>query len=198
MQFSLRTLFGLLGFTAIFCVAMLNAGPSWVIVWRGVALCSLLFALLALWYRRAEQRAFWVGYLHGGGAYALLTLYALGAFTEKPVWNDEQIVSGEMATIVYRWLPEGKRRADIDRYWAVKGTRYRIRTMGGPMPAVAPPDFRYIFHAATIVLCGWIGGLVCVWLYRTRGDTLAAPLRPSPPAAAPQAALPPAITTGSK
>lgn len=175
MQFSLRTLFGWLGFSAIFCVAMLNAGPAWVMVLRTVALGSLLFALLAIWYRRADQRAFWVGYVHGGGAYALLTLYALGAFTDKPVWNDDRIASGEIATAVYYRLPEGKRRAEIDRHWAGNGLQYRIRVAtAGPLNGPAPTDFRYIFHAATIVLCGWIGGLVGVWLYRTRDASNAA------------------------
>jgi hypothetical protein len=167
MQISLRTLFGLLGCTALFCVAMLNAGPVWVLLLRGAALISLLFAMLAVWYRRDAKRAYWVGYLHGGGAYAMLTLYSLGGLGQNPVWNDRQIVSGELATAVYRWLPESKRQVqmepqEVNIQWS------RSRATFAPYTNAAPPEFRYIFHAAFIVLCGWLGGLVGVWLYKTR------------------------------
>lgn len=172
MQLSLRSLFVLLAGSAVFCVAILNANPVWVVAARGVALVSLLFALLAIWYRREDKRAYWVGYLHGGGAYALLMVYSLGGLSQAPIWNDRQIVSGEIATAVYRLLPEGKRRAQMDSFWTGKADtsfQYRIRLLTGePIPAPAPPDFRYLFHAAFIVLCGWIGGMVGVWLYRTR------------------------------
>jgi hypothetical protein len=159
----------LLAGSAVFCVAILNANPVWVVAARGVALVSLLFALLAIWYRREDKRAYWVGYLHGGGAYALLMMYSLGGFSQAPIWNDRQIVSGEIATAVYRLLPEGKRRAEWDSLKTATTQHLRVRLlMGEPIPAPAPPDFRYLFHAAFIVLCGWIGGLVGVWLYRTR------------------------------
>jgi hypothetical protein len=137
---------------------------------RSITVISLLFAMLAVWYRRAEKRAFWVGYLHGGVAYALLTFYALGGITQKPVWNDEQIVSGEVARIVYRLLPESKRvavRKDLPPR--------TVRLRGGvnsmtyfPQIAVASANHRYLFHSAFVVVCGWVGGLVGVWFYKTR------------------------------
>lgn len=167
MQISLRTLFGLLGCTAVFCVAILNAGPTWVLVLRGAALISLLFALLAIWYRRDAKRAYWVGYLHGGGAYAMLTLYSLGGLGQNPVWNDRQIISGEIATAVYPWLPESKRRAQMEPQ-LVNMQWSSLRATFAPITNAAPPEFRYVFHAAFIILCGWLGGLVGVWLYKTR------------------------------
>jgi hypothetical protein len=169
MQISLRTLFGLLGCTAVFCVAMLNAGPVWVLVLRGAAFMSLLFAMMAVWYRHDAKRAFWVGYLHGGGAYAALTLYALGGLGQNPVWNDRQIASGELATAVYSWLPASKRQAPMEPR-VVNMQWSKPRAIFAPYTsAAAPPEFRYIFHAAFIVLCGWLGGLVAVWLFKTKG-----------------------------
>jgi hypothetical protein len=165
-------------------------------VFRGIALVSLLFALLAVWYRREAKRAFWVGYLHGGGAYALLTFYALGGMTNNPVWNDQQIVSGELAKLVYRWLPESKRAASTNtqevRVWYLSPggasesqnrTRMSVKVIDtmktrGQFTVVAqpnaaaillpPPNFRYLFHSIFVVLCGSIGGMVGVWAFKTR------------------------------
>jgi hypothetical protein len=175
MQLSLQSLFVLLGFCALFCVAVLSAATAWVIVLRGIALVSLLFALLAIWYRRAQKRAFWVGYLHGGAAYGLLTFYALGGMSEKPVWNDEQILSGQLATVTYKWLPESKRATPSKQHRARSG-----RLPAQPLvPSSAPPNVRYLFHSAFIVFSGWIGGLVGVWFYKTRDEAhAAAPQQP--------------------
>jgi hypothetical protein len=177
MQLSLSTLFVVLGYCAVFCVAILNTGPVAVMILRGIAVVSLLFALLAVWYRRSERRAYWVGYLHGGGAYTLLTFYALGGVTEKPVWTDEQIVSGQLANLVYTWLPESKRVAAVvqQRYQARVSNRGIVLT-AVPV-ATPPPNFRYLFHSAFIVFCGWLGGLVGVWAFKTRDGFSAAAVR---------------------
>jgi hypothetical protein len=171
MRLSLSSLFVVLGYCAVFCVALLNAGPAAVMVLRSIALVSLLFGLLAIWYRRAERRAYWVGYLHGGGTYAILTFYALGGVSNKPVWTDEQIISGEFAKLTYQWLPESKRGVSLtQRQNVIKltgATGYRLSQVVTPN-IVPSPNFRYLFHSAFIVFFGWLGGLVGVWAFRTR------------------------------
>ena len=181
MQLSLLSLFVMLGYCAVFCVALLNTGPMGVMVLRSIALISLLFGLLAIWYRRAEKRAYWVGYLHGGGAYAILTFYALGGISNKPVWTDEQLISGELAKLTYQWLPESKRGVSItQRQRVVNLTGATGYVLSAPVvsPIIVPsPNFRYLFHSAFIVFFGWLGGLVGVWAFKTR-DVLSTAIVP--------------------
>src|SRR5687767_16010869 len=95
-QFSLRGLLVLVALTAVWCVAIMNASPAWVMTTRGISLMTLLFAMLAIWYRRGQKLAFWAGYLHGGMFYTLLVFYAVGGLGLRPICDDADIPSGRL------------------------------------------------------------------------------------------------------
>jgi hypothetical protein len=169
-QFSLRGLLVLVALTAIWCVAIINASPAWVMTTRGSSLMTLLFAMLAIWYRRGQKRAFWAGYLHGGGFYTMLVFYAVGGLGLRPICDDADIPSGRLAALLYNWLPEESRRP-YEEYTPFPITRGRTLT-GLPTRAnesfIDPANFRYMFHSAFVLLAGYFGGLVGIWLYRTQ------------------------------
>jgi hypothetical protein len=172
MQVSLRYLILVLSYCALFCVAIINPSSAWVVVLRGIAMVSLLFAMMAIWYRREERRAYWVGYLHGAGAYALLTFYALGGITDRPVWNHRQIISGEVAGVVYRWLPRTSTSAANELRLRISSNRALTGVgMMMALPSSPPASFCYLFHSAFVMLCGALGGLVGVWAYKTQGES---------------------------
>lgn len=188
-QFSLRTLLLAVGLTAIWCVALVNASPVWVMTTRGISLMSLLFAMLAIWYRHGQKRAFWAGYLHAGLFYALLVFYAVGGLGLKPICSDADIPSGRLAMLAYGWMPEEHRqpfmqqvkgiivRGKFVQYAAFDVAPTRGRRVGFLQPNIRandayiePAQFRYIFHSAFVILAGYCGGLVGIWLFRTQDD----------------------------
>lgn len=187
-QFSLRTLLIAVGLTAVWCVALVNASPAWVMTTRGISLISLLFAMLAIWYRHGQKRAFWAGYLHAGLFYALLVFYTIGGLGLSPICTDADIPSGRLAMLAYGWMPEASRQPYVEQEVyrgtninrseptsiIVNGTRLQlgsIRVTAQPNDEYLDPvQFRYIFHSAFVILAGYAGGLVGIWLYRTQGD----------------------------
>jgi hypothetical protein len=190
-QFSLRTLLVAVGFTAVWCVALVNASPVWVMTTRGISLMSLLFGMLALWYRHGQKRAFWAGYLHAGMFYTLLVFYTVGGLGLSPICTDADIPSGRLAMLAYGWMPEESRQQHVPvttriiRHQYIEFTAFESTTSSGRRVAITRPNFqpndafidpaqfRYIFHSAFVILAGYCGGLVGIWLYRTQGDTKA-------------------------
>ncbi len=184
-QFSLRTLLIAVGLTAVWCVALVNASPAWVMTTRGISLASLLFAMLAIWYRHGQKRAFWAGYLHAGMFYSILVFYSVGGLGLSPICTDADIPSGRLATLAYGWMPEECRQQFVhqeffkgvevkrsEATFIVRGRRLTgIRVRMQPNEQyVDPVQFRYIFHSAFVLLAGYAGGLVGIWLYRTQGE----------------------------
>jgi hypothetical protein len=189
-QFSLRALLIAVGLTAVWCVALVNASPVWVMTTRGISLVSLLFAMLALWYRHGQKRAFWAGYLHAGLFYALLVFYAVGGLGLQPICTDADIPSGRLAMLAYEWMPASSRQqftqpnlwkammgADEDEVEYEMATFVQVRTrrlavqMRQNEAYVDPAQFRYIFHSAFVILAGYCGGLVGIWLFRTQDQS---------------------------
>ena len=184
-QFSLRTLLIAVGMTAVWCVALVNASPVWVMTTRGISLISLLFAMLALWYRHGQKRAFWAGYLHAGLFYALLVFYTVGGLGLRPICTDADIPSGRLAMLAYGWMPEASRQpyvqpatlGDVESDDApvvvslvqLKSPRLAFRFQANDA-YIDPAQFRYIFHSAFVILAGYGGGLVGIWLFRTQDD----------------------------
>lgn len=183
-QFSLRTLLIAVGLTAVWCVALVNASPAWVMATRGISLITLLFAMLAIWYRQGQKRAFWAGYLHAGLFYALLVFYAVGGLGLSPICTDADIPSGRLAMLAYGWMPEQSRQpyAQPIAVEEVNGFKtfvfQRPGRSGRPQVLqlqtndayIDPAQFRYIFHSAFVILAGYCGGLVGIWLFRTQGE----------------------------
>lgn len=189
-QFSLRTLLIAVGLTAVWCVALVNASPVWVMTTRGISLMSLLFAMLAIWYRHEQKRAFWAGYLHAGMFYTLLVFYAVGGLGLKPICTDADIPSGRLAMLAYGWIPESIRQPYLqqDEQEVYKGFKVtRSEAVSYTVPGgrkvlrrgirfqrnedyVDPVQFRYVLHSAFVLLAGYAGGLVGIWLYQTQGD----------------------------
>jgi len=184
-QFSLRTLLVAVGLTAVWCVALVNASPVWVMTTRGISLVSLLFAMLALWYRHGQKRAFWAGYLHAGLFYALLVFYTVGGMGLRPICTDADIPSGRLAMLAYEWMPEGSRQqftqpsalntVDFEDVTIVRGfVQTKTGRLGIRLQAneayIDPAQFRYIFHSAFVILAGYCGGLVGIWLFRTQDE----------------------------
>lgn len=186
-QFSLRTLLVAVGLTAVWCVALVNASPAWVMTTRGISLVTLLFAMLAIWYRRGQKRAFWAGYLHAGMFYALLVFYAVGGLGLQPICTDADIPSGRLAMLAYEWMPEESRQRFLETvdegavangnvatgFVQGRAVQMRIRFQRDREPNddyIHPAEFRYIFHSAFVLLSGYLGGLVGIWLFRTQDD----------------------------
>jgi hypothetical protein len=184
-QFSLRTLLIAVGMTAVWCVALVNASPVWVMTTRGISLVSLLFAMLAIWYRHGQKRAFWAGYLHAGLFYALLVFYTVGGLGLRPICTDADIPSGRLAMLAYGWMPEASRQQYADSglwkamrfdegmdnvtFIQVQGQKIRVRLQPNDT-YIDPAQFRYIFHSAFVILAGYGGGLVGIWLFRTQDE----------------------------
>ena len=187
-QFSLRTLLIAVGLAAVWCVALVNASPVWVMTTRGISLISLLFAMLALWYRHGQKRAYWAGYLHAGLSYALLVFYTVGGLGLSPICTDADIPSGRLAMLAYGWMPEESRqpysqpvnvtiKGEYIQFNTIAQTRSSGRRilLTGPNiqpneAYVDPAQFRYIFHSAFVILAGYCGGMVGIWLYQTQGE----------------------------
>lgn len=183
-QFSLRTLLIAVGLTAVWCVALVNAGPVWVMTTRGISLMSLLFAMLAIWYRHGQKRAFWAGYLHAGMFYAVLVFYTIGGLGLAPICTDADIPSGRLAMLAYGWMPEASRQQYLDSEFQRSADSFvepaTVIVRGRAMQRVRvqltlndsyidPAQFRYIFHSAFVIFAGYAGGLVGIWLFRTQG-----------------------------
>lgn len=160
MRVSLRALVVAVSYCTVLFAAALNNSPASVILLCGIALASLPFALLAVWYRSERRRAYWIGYLHGGLAYALLTFYSLGGIADRPLWNDSVIISGELANQIYPAVT------------AAHGWTWRA-TPDGPQrlkTTASRPALRYLFHSTFIMLFGWIGGQAGAWLFDSRAE----------------------------
>jgi hypothetical protein len=186
-QFSLRTLLVTVGLTAVWCVALINASPVWVMTTRGISLVTLLFAMLAIWYRHGQNRAFWAGYLHAGMFYTLLVFYAVGGLGLRPICTDADIPSGRLAMLAYEWMPEESRQPYqeaandegiaegqiLSGFVRGRARTFRVQFQPARQPNDAyidPSQFRYIFHSAFVLLAGYLGGLVGIWLFRTQDD----------------------------
>lgn len=73
-RFSVSSLMVLIVLLAAAFAALRTPSPLWANVWFSIALASLVLAIPAAVYRRAADRAFWVGFAACGWVYFVLAL----------------------------------------------------------------------------------------------------------------------------
>jgi hypothetical protein len=66
---SIRTMLVIVAFIALACVALVRANSVWASVMFSSALATLLFAVLAVIFRRGTKQAFWIGFALFGWGY---------------------------------------------------------------------------------------------------------------------------------
>ncbi len=118
-QFSIRGLLWAITVLAVGMAALLNANALWQGLAWGLALYALTAAILLVVYRRAEQRAFWLGFAVFGWSYLLLFLTSQ-APAQSQFWirSDPLRYYSLLATQLAEWshanlLPESRRVAQI-------------------------------------------------------------------------------------
>jgi hypothetical protein len=104
LQFSLKTLAGVVAGTAVACCALVYASNTWSAILYTAAIVFLAFATLAAVYGRERARASWVGCAICGWLYLLLVFGPIDS-TRQMTSPGQLNVDSELATThLARWL----------------------------------------------------------------------------------------------
>jgi hypothetical protein len=198
-QFSLKTLAGIVAFSAVACCSLIYASDTWSATIFTSAIVFLAFATLAASYSRESARAYWVGCAFCGWLYLLLVFGPLSG-TQRVNTMGQLNVDSELATThLARWLYQSvlpKLRqpphtvvvtalglgsdAGLTGTLVPDGGTVMLDLYTGspvtPAPVVATrsyPDetsFIRVSHALWTWLFALAGGIMGRWLYAKRGS----------------------------
>jgi hypothetical protein len=106
--FRLLQLFLVTAAIALGLVALRSASPTWVGAMMGLALLALAGSILLIIFRRAQQRAYWIGFATFGWLYAVLL--AAGWWPVDPnsdvnsPYRAHNFLTQQLSSATYHWL----------------------------------------------------------------------------------------------
>jgi hypothetical protein len=103
-RFTLRQFLIGIAWIALACVGLRSASSWWVSAMLGLAYFTLTSALLLAVYRRAAQRAFWVGFATFGWVYLLLLIYGWGVEKPNSPVGTSSLLTHRISRASYDWL----------------------------------------------------------------------------------------------
>ena len=166
-SFSMRTLFALIGVSAVTTLALANASIYWGALFFSAAILIVAFAFLGAVFRRGTQRAWWIGFACFGAGYLVMT-YAPGF--------DLHVGHRLISTKVLGFLePKIRRTPDplknVFRSTppedATKPAREAVMQISKGEYLPQWGHFQQVGHSLSAILMALLGGRAAAWFSRT-------------------------------